>query len=248
MAPQVGFEPTTHSLTGSCATAALLRNVTSLFYPVTSLEATKNLPFQQSASRLIKKGGKIGEEKLKIGISGSAAGVESKEALKKAEQIGYCLARQGAVVVTGYTTGIPFEAAKGAKRAGGFTVGVSPASSLHEHVKKYRLPNKHTDFAIYTGFGYSGRNLLFIRSTDAVVFVSGRIGTLNEFTVAFEDKKPIGILTGTGGVSDEIDHLLEVARRGRAKIVFDDDPERLAKKIIALAEEEVNDNGRGERG
>lgn len=152
------------------------------------------------------------------------------------------------MVVTGDTTGIPFEAAKGAKRAGGFTVGVSPASSLREHVKKYRLPNKHIDFAIYTGFGYSGRNLLFIRSTDAAVFISGRIGTLNEFTVAFEDKKPIGILTGTGGMSDEIDHLLEVAKRGRAKIVFDSDPEKLAEKIIALAKEETSEIARGERG
>jgi len=184
---------------------------------------------------------------LKIGVSGSAAGVESKEVLKKAELIGYYLAKQGAVVVTGETTGIPFEAVKGAKRAGGFTVGVSPASSLREHVKKYRLPNKHIDFAIYTGFGYSGRNLLFIRSTDAVVFVAGRIGTLNEFTVAFEDKKPIGVLTESGGMSDEIEHLLEVAKRGRAKIVFDSDPEKLAEKIIALAEEEVGDINKGVR-
>ena len=135
-------------------------------------------------------------------------------------------------MVTGDTTGIPLEAAKGAKQAGGFTVGISPASSYIEHVKKYRLPHKYTDFSIYTGFGYSGRNMLFIRSTDGVIFICGRIGTLNEFTIAFEDKKPIGILDGTGGIVDEIDHILTVSKRGRAKIVIDSDPKKLINKLI----------------
>lgn len=141
-------------------------------------------------------------------------------------------------MVTGDTTGIPYEAAKGAKRGGGFTVGISPASTYQEHVKKYRLPHRYTDFVMYTGFGYSGRNLLFIRSSDAIIFICGRIGTLNEFTIAFEDKKPIGIMTETGGISDELDHLLTIAHRGRARIAFNTDPKKLADKIIALVREE----------
>lgn len=153
------------------------------------------------------------------------------------------MARKDIVVVTGDTGGIPDAAAKGAKRGGGFTVGVSPAASYREHVKKYKLPYRHTDFSMYTGFGYAGRNLLFIRATDAVIFICGRIGTLNEFTIAFEDKKPIGILLGTGGVSNEIDHLLEASKRGRAKIVFDDEPDKLADKVIKLAKEELKTNG-----
>ena len=170
------------------------------------------------------------------------------DAGKKAELIGYYLAKKGAVVVTGDTTGIPFEAAKGAKRGGGFTVGISPAVSYNEHVRKYRLPHKYTDFSIYTGFGYSGRNLLFIRSTDAVIFVCGRIGTLNEFTIAFEDKKPIGVLTETGGITAEIDHLLTVARRGRANIVLENDPVVLVDKILELAKRSNSDTERGPRG
>ena len=150
--------------------------------------------------------------------------------------------------MTGDTTGIPFEAAKGAKRGGGFTVGISPAVSYNEHVRKYRLPHKYTDFSIYTGFGYSGRNLLFIRSTDAVIFVCGRIGTLNEFTIAFEDKKPIGVLTETGGITAEIDHLLTVARRGRANIVLENDPVVLVDKILELAKRSNYDTERGPRG
>lgn len=81
---------------------------------------------------------------------------------------------------------------------------------------------------------------MFIRSTDAVIFICGRIGTLNEFTIAFEDKKPIGILTETGGVSNEIDHLLNVSKRGRAKIAFDNNPEKLAEKIIQMARQDIN--------
>lgn len=176
---------------------------------------------------------------IKIGISGAAEDVCSPLAFKQAEQLGFYLAKKGIVVVTGDTTGIPLSAAKGAKKAGGFTVGISPASSYLEHVKKYKLPYRYTDFSIYTGFGYSGRNLLFIRSTDAVIFICGRIGTLNEFTIAFEDKKPIGVLTESGGISDELDHLLTLAKRGRAKIVFDNDPKILADKIIKLAKADI---------
>lgn len=145
--------------------------------------------------------------------------------------------------MTGDTTGMPYEAAKGAKAGGGFTVGISPAISYVEHVKKYQLPHRYTDFVMYTGFGYSGRNLLFVRSTDAMIFVCGRIGTLNEFTIAFEDKKPVGILTNTGGVTEELDHLLTVAKRGRHKIIFDDDPKRLVDKVYAMAKADLRGRG-----
>jgi uncharacterized protein (TIGR00725 family) len=174
-------------------------------------------------------------------VSGSAIDNCTPDAPAKSEKLGYYLAKHDIVIVTGDTTGMPFHAAKGAKQAGGYTVGISPASSYREHVRKYHLPHRYTDFVMYTGFGYSGRNLLFIRSTDAVIFVCGRIGTLNEFTIAFEDKKPIGILTGTGGVSEEIDHLLTISERGRQNIVFDDDPERLVKKVLALARAHIHE-------
>jgi hypothetical protein len=100
------------------------------------------------------------------------------------------------------------------------------------------LPIDYHDLIIYTGFGYSGRNLLLTRSSDAVVTVYGRIGTLNEFTIAFEDKKPQGVLTGTGGTSDELEHILKIAHRGNGKAVFDPDPKTLIKKIVALIHKE----------
>lgn len=178
------------------------------------------------------------KQTLKIGISGAALDMCYPGAPEKAEIIGKELAKDGIVVVTGETTGIPAHAVKAARQAGGFTVGISPAVSVREHKLKYKLPLL-SDIVVYTGFGYSGRNLLFIRSTDAVIFLCGRIGTLNEFTVAFEDKKPIGVLINTGGIAEEIDHLLTIAKRGRQNIVIDDDPKRLVRELVKLARKEA---------
>ena len=177
--------------------------------------------------------------KYKVGVSGSALDNNcGPDAFKKAYQIGKAIAKEKAVIVTGDTTGIPYEAAKGAKAAGGISIGLSPASSKLEHIKKYKLPTDYMDLVIYTGFEYSGRNLLFIRSCDAVIFVCGRVGTLNEFTIAFEDKKPIGILTNTGGITDEIEHILEVARRGGGKVIYNEDPTTLVHKLLEMVHKE----------
>ncbi len=172
----------------------------------------------------------------KIGVSGSARNNCAPGAFAKAREVGRQIALAGQVCVTGDTKGVPHAAAHGAKAAHGFTVGVSPAVSEQEHLRKYHLPNDDLDIVMYTGFQYSGRNLLFIRACDAVVFVCGRIGTLNEFTIAFEDRKPIGILTETGGVMEEIEHILSLAKRGKGRIVFDDDPHRLIQKLMAEIE------------
>lgn len=179
------------------------------------------------------------DEKWKIGISGSAENNCAPGAFAKAFQVGKAIARAGAITVTGDTRGIPYQAARGAKQAGGTTIGISPATSHREHVKKYRLPDQNMDLVMYTGFEYSGRNLLFIRACDAVVFICGRIGTLNEFTIAFEDKKPIGILTETGGIAEEIDHLLAVAKRGRRKVISDADPDRLVDRLLRIVKQDA---------
>lgn len=179
-----------------------------------------------------------GRYTYKIGVSGSAQNNCAPGAFARAREVGRQIALSGAVCVTGDTIGIPHAAAHGAKAAGGVTAGISPAMSRQEHLRKYRLPNDEMDLVIYTGFQYSGRNLLFIRACDAVIFVCGRIGTLNEFTIAFEDKKPIGILTETGGMSDEIEHIISVAQRGSGKVVYDSDPKKLVQKVMAMVEEE----------
>lgn len=177
--------------------------------------------------------------KYKVCVSGSAEEEHCPPGtVEKATEIGKLIAEAGMVLVTGATTGMPYYAAKGAKEAGGIVIGLSPAESKAAHVKSYHLPIDYHDLIIYTGFGYSGRNLLLTRSADAVITVYGRIGTLNEFTIAFEDRKPQGVLTGTGGTSDELEHILKIAHRGNGKAVFDSDPRTLVEKVTAMIHEE----------
>ncbi len=175
--------------------------------------------------------------KYKICVSGSAANNCGAGAFKKSWEVGYQIAKQGAVLVTGATIGIPEWATRGAKAAKGISIGLSPASSKREHVRKYHLPTENMDMIIYTGFDYSGRNLLLTRSSDAVIEICGRVGTLNEFTIAFEDKKPIGVLLGTGGAVEEIAHILKVAKRGHKNVVYDTDPARLVRKLLKAVKE-----------
>ncbi|MBI3442621.1 MAG: LOG family protein [Candidatus Sungbacteria bacterium] len=173
--------------------------------------------------------------KYKLCISGAAETSHcAPDALEKAKELGGEVIRQGAVLVTGATTGEPYWGAIGAKEAGGFVIGLSPASSELEHIKKYKLPVDYHDIIIYTGFGYAGRNLLLTRSADAVLIVCGRMGTLNEFTIAFEDDKPIGVLTGTGGLADRIQELIKESHRGPGKVIFDSNPKTLVTKLMEL--------------
>ena len=94
------------------------------------------------------------------------------------------------------------------------------------------------DLIIYTGFGYSGRNLLLTRASDAVITVCGRIGTLNEFTNAFEDEKPQGVLLGSGGTTDMIPEIIKRAGRGHGKAVFNTDPAKLLDEVIEMMVDE----------
>ena len=183
--------------------------------------------------------------KIKIAVSGAAETTDCPPGtLEKAKEVGAEIVRQGAIAVTGATTGAPYWAAIGAKEAGGFVFGLSPAATEREHVEHYKLPIDYHDLIIYTGFGYSGRNLFLTKAGDAVIVVCGRIGTLNEFTDAFEDKKPIGVLIGTGGTADQIKDIVEKSHRAADDpyIVYDADPKELVRKVLVLVEQlKVND-------
>ena len=140
------------------------------------------------------------------------------------------------ITVTGATTGAPFWAAKGAKNAGGIVIGVSPAATKAEHVKVYHFRWIITISSFTPVLVIPVAILLLTRSADAVITVCGRIGTLNEFTDAFEDQKPQGVLLGTGGTTEMIREMLEQAHRGMGKVVFDTDPESARSKVKAMIE------------
>jgi len=117
------------------------------------------------------------------------------EALRAGEEVGRLLAERGAVVVTGGLSGVMEAVSRGAKTAGGFVIGILPGIDKRD-------ANAYVDVAITTGMGWM-RNTLVVRAADAVIMISGGIGTLNELTVAYEDK-PTVILEGTGGWADRI--------------------------------------------
>jgi len=181
--------------------------------------------------------------KIKLCVSGAAmTGHCGQGAMAMAEKLGREIALHGAAIVTGASTGFPLWATMGAKEAGGLSIGLSPASSEKEHLEAYRLPLDYMDVVIYTGFGYSGRNLLLTRSSDAVFVGCGRIGTINEFTVAYEDGKPVGVLEG-GWMTDEvIKFIMNESHRTNKNIVFDSDPKRLVEKVIDMVQKNKNRN------
>ena len=182
---------------------------------------------------------KHGHNQIKICVSGAAeTGHCGIGALDLAKELGREIARQGAVLVTGATTGFPFWAAMGAKEAGGISIGISPAANEREHVETYKLPLDYMDLIIYTGFGYPGRDLLLTRSSDAVVLGCGRIGTIHEFTVAFEDKKPIGIFEGPWEMSAELEEIIAKGHRDNPKIIHDLDPKKVVEGVIALVKKD----------
>ncbi len=179
------------------------------------------------------------QPKYKICVSGAAeAGHCLPDAEEKSEELGRLIAARDMILVTGATTGLPYWAAKGAKQAGGIVIGFSPAASKAAHIKTYHLPTDYHDLIVYTGFEYAGRNLILTRAADAVVTVCGRLGTLNEFTIAFEDQKVQGVLTETGGMADMMEDILQKSHRGKGKVVFDSDPSKLLDKVVDLIEKE----------
>jgi len=167
--------------------------------------------------------------KIKIGVMGSAE--EMPDVREKAETLGRAIAQRDAILLTGATTGLIYEVGKAAREAGATHIGISPAHNAQEHADKYGLPLDACDAVIYTGFGLKGRNVVLVRSCDVVIFISGSIGSLNEFTIAYDEGKVIGCLTSTGGVADEIERLTETfQKKTTAQIFYDDDPVRLIGK------------------
>ena len=175
--------------------------------------------------------------KLKIAVSGAAeTGTCGAHAFESSKELGREIIRQGGVLLNGATTGFPLWAAMGAKEEKGVCIGLSPAASEHEHVETYRLPVDYLDLIIYTGFGYPGRDLLLVRSSDALIVGCGRVGTIHEFTIAFEDTKPIGILEGEWNTSQTIKDILERSNRPHDHVIFDSDPANLVKRILVMVE------------
>ena len=170
-----------------------------------------------------------------MGASENDALSESEKARLKqlAELLGTVLAQHGCILVTGATTGLPDMVAKAFRRCGGFALGISPAQDRKEHLERYGLPDDGADVIVYTGFGYKGRNVINVRSADLVIIFGGATGTLNEFTIAYDEGKIIGVLEGSGGVADHVKEIIQFCQKPtRGLVVFDKDPEKLVERCL----------------
>lgn len=173
--------------------------------------------------------------RLTVGVMGSAAEDPPADATALAYALGRAIAQRGFVLITGACPGYPHACARGAHDAGGLSVGISPALSLDEHVHKYHSPSDAFDVLVYTGSGLMGREVTNIRSSDMVVIVGGRSGTLGEFAIAYDEGKLIGVLNGTGGITGQIPQIVRSfgGKDTGARVLYDDDPAGL---IATLAQ------------
>jgi uncharacterized protein (TIGR00725 family) len=176
---------------------------------------------------------------IKIGVMGSASTSMSAAELPRiddlAKRLGKKIAAASCVLITGELDGIPGRVVEAHSQHGGLSVGISPAHSAVEHAALYTTPPSPSTVVIYSGFGLKGRNVIAVRSADIVILFSGGIGTLNEFTIAYDEGKIIGLLRGTGGVADLAQTLLDTlpVRSTGAVVIADQDPEQLVDRCIA---------------
>ncbi len=185
---------------------------------------------------------------LTICLSGAAQGSTVDMDYKIAFEIGKKIAERGHTLITGATIGLPDWAAQGAKSVGGKSIGISPAASFKEHVKSYHLPTEAYDFILYTGMNYVGRDSLLVQSSDCVISIGGRMGTVHEFATALEAHKPVGVVSNSGGTSDLFDELMVVAGlckggvcNERHNVFFNEDIDKLLDTVIDATIEKFRD-------
>lgn len=170
--------------------------------------------------------------KIQIGVMGSAADLNYSPALEKlAEEIGKNIAKNKATLIFGAekdTDSLSTAACRGAKNAGGLTVGVTYGKSKTIWQKKF------VDIVIASGLERGGgRELTLVASCDVIIALGGGSGTLNEIAIAYQANIPVVVLYNTGGWSEKLanEYLDE---RKRIKIEVASTPEEAVKKALFL--------------
>lgn len=173
--------------------------------------------------------------RLKMGVMGGAGTAIPASFLERARWLGEEIANEDCILVTGACPGLPLAAAQGACSRNGMVIGISPALSLDEHAYHYGSPTLAHHVLIFTGSGLMGREVVNIRSSDIVVIVGGSSGTLGELAIAYDEGKLIGVLTGTGGISDMVQSILQTCNKDTgSRVLYDDDPRRLVRELLQV--------------
>ena len=162
--------------------------------------------------------------KIRIGVIGSDANV-SEDILGMSERIGRDVARRNCILVCCGRGGVMEAACRGARMENGLSVGILPSLDRAD-------ANPYVDVALTTGMSYS-RNALVVSSSDAVIAVNGRAGTLSEAGLALSYGKIVVAVKGSGGVAEYLSG--ELGRMGinkRIHVASAEDAVDLALKLI----------------
>lgn len=172
---------------------------------------------------------------MKIAVYGSATGTMLEHALDVARKTGELIAVRGHTLITGACKGVPQAAVEGAAGKGGHVIGYPSYYDLNAQTAAGNPTQGFTEFVFIppvfaaasdVRVAHKYRNLCSVAACDACIIVSGQYGTLNEFTIAYDLCKPIGVVTGTGGFADLLkDMTAKVVKDPHPFITFSDDPE-----------------------
>jgi len=170
--------------------------------------------------------------KIQIGVMGSASDLKYSKKIKKlAEEIGYWVAKNNAILIFGAEKdydSLSTCACRGAKKAGGITVGITYNRGLDIFEKE------NVDVIISTGLERGGgRETALVLSCDGIITISGGSGTLTEIAIAYQANIPIVAVRNTGGWSDKL-YNQYLDDRKRIKIEGVDTAEQAVKTIISL--------------
>ena len=117
----------------------------------------------------------------RIGVIGDA--VCSEKVMNLAEEVGREIAKRKGVLICGGLTGVMEGAARGAKKEGGLTIGIIPSERAAD-------ANPFIDIPIVTGLR-DARNLIVVRSSEAIIAIHGKYGTLSEIAFALKFNIPV---------------------------------------------------------
>jgi uncharacterized protein (TIGR00725 family) len=163
---------------------------------------------------------------MKIAILSSASKIIAEENKLRAVQIANHLGKiHNIEVMTGGSCGLPGLIVEKAKNLGLKTTCYSPDENKDHHA----LRDDNQDLSYFDEVshhkGFTLRSLMMVHDADGVLVLNGRMGTLSEFTIALEEGKRVGVITNTGGIADELKHIVELSKKDFSeKVFFSDDP------------------------
>lgn len=164
------------------------------------------------------------------------------EIKEKAKMLGKALAKRGVIVITGGNGGLMTLISEAVTKAGGMTVGIL-ARELEDVGFDHPWYNPFNTVKIRTGQTFTSRSSIIVRSSDAVVVVAGGVGTLTEVSIAYNLKKPIVVLKGSGMMADRLLAMFPDGYLDHRKLVrlqFIEDPKEAADTAISLAKKALD--------